>query len=98
MCRFNPSAIDINSGQLPSGQGTFETVPFIRFRKPLTTTMDPGKAPEELKQANEVQERTVFVVNVAALPGFLQACTLRKWDGFRPWPWESAALQRQPDQ
>ncbi len=95
MCRFSPSEVDINSGQLPDGHVTFQTVPFIRFRKPLTTTLNPRMPPQDLMQANMAQERTVFVVNVAALPEFLRACTIRPWSNSE-WPWPADLTSRGP--
>jgi hypothetical protein len=65
------------------GDVEISTVPFIRFRKSLTTVFPEGRF-ISLKWANKARERTVFVVNAAALPEFLKGWNLTALypDGF----------------
>lgn len=68
ICKIDPSDIEMESGEIKNPK--FETVPFVRFRKSLTTA-PPLFAierhitrPEELAEA---RERTVFVLNASSL-------------------------------
>jgi hypothetical protein len=74
VCRFDPSRISITDGLLDPAGAMVEAVPFIRFRKSLATGFPQG-AFNDLHAANKARERTVFVVNAAALPTFLKG-----WD------------------
>lgn len=71
VCRFAPSEVSMLEGTPPVAGTTVETVPYIRFRKSLTTTFPEGRI-DTLKQANAARERTVFVVNAEALPALLK--------------------------
>lgn len=83
VCRVNPEEISLLDGTIPAGN--FEPVPFIRFRKSLTTRLSPNARPRDLKEANEDRERTVFVVNASELTNVLKQWQVRKTiDGY-PW-------------
>lgn len=73
--RYRPDAIDLSNGMVDSGQA--EEVPCVRFRKAFTTSADvspstQGEMPyQRFRRISREQERTVLVVNSAALPGML---------------------------
>lgn len=71
ICRFDPSKVSILDGTLDSSAATLMTVPFIRFRKNLSTPFPEGTF-SNLKEANEARELTVFVVNARSLPSLLK--------------------------
>lgn len=91
VCRFSPGDIDLLTGQLPGGE--FESVPFIRFRKNLSTASSFQRMPSDLKQANVEYERTVFVVNIAELANVLKEWEAGPFDRFISWPWVRARQQ-----
>ncbi|HJQ24660.1 MAG TPA: hypothetical protein VKA60_12150 [Blastocatellia bacterium] len=70
VCHFNPSVVNIQDGTLKESDVELSTVPFIRFRKSLSTAFPEGRF-YDLKAANRARARTVFVVNAASLPEFL---------------------------
>jgi hypothetical protein len=55
---------------IDAGNVEISTVPFIRFRKSLTTTFPQGRF-LSVKWENLARAWTVFVVNAAASPEFL---------------------------
>lgn len=67
---FEPRAISLNDGSLP-GDTSFKPVPFLRFRKSLTSRVN-STGEHSLKTAHEATERTVFIVNAEGLLEFLQ--------------------------
>jgi hypothetical protein len=71
VCRFEASKVKISDGTLDEADVKISTVPFIRFRKSLTTDFPEGKL-NDLRQANMARQKTVFVVNAAALSQFLK--------------------------
>lgn len=79
VCRFTSQEVDLTSGQLP--QGTFESVPYIRFTKSL-----PSKIPffdearDEITYYKPIQNRTVFVVQSAHITHFLQEMRPRNYE------------------
>jgi hypothetical protein len=85
VCRFNPASLK-EDGTLDIGSLEIETVPFIRFRKSLTTRFPDGSY-YTLEGANTARERSIFVVNSASLPSFLKEfklhhkrfATMRLW-------------------
>lgn len=72
---FDADKVDMSSGRLPEGTCEFSPVPFVRFRKSLATYF-PGTASgsygNSLSQASRLKERTVLVVNSAALADSLK--------------------------
>jgi len=85
ICRFNREDISLVEGTLPTGN--FERVPFIRFRKSLTTKLSPNTSPRDLTQANQDKERTVFIVNATELGNVLTQWRFTKEDRFESFPW-----------
>lgn len=93
MCCFNTVDVDIQKGQLPKSK--FQTIPFIRFRKGLTTKIPYGSPPLNLTEANYKKERTVFIVQATKLSEFLKKFTLNKLDDFEDFPWNAARFQEE---
>jgi len=75
-CAFDPGKVDLAEGRVSAAE--FTKVDLVRFRKGLTTNYPGTRVPESLRQANQYGERTMLVVNAAALGNFLA--------GFRPDP------------
>lgn len=71
VCYFEPTEVSLSEGILQNGSGNFDTVPFIRFQKSLSTRFTTGKIPMNLKEVNKEDERTVFIVHALSLPDFL---------------------------
>lgn len=72
VCKFDAKDIQIESGEITSAQ--FETVPFVRFRKSLTTQVSRFaiKRPmNHLLEVAEAKERTVFVMNASKMKDIL---------------------------
>jgi hypothetical protein len=81
VCRFNPANIKINDGTLDAENVDISTVPFIRFRKSLSTKFPQGNF-FDLQSANRAREQTVFIVNVASLSEFLTGWEMSPIDDF----------------
>lgn len=60
ICNFDPDEINIETGEITNS--SFETVPFVRFRKSLTTHHNPSGY-RSLRDVIMAQERTIMVVN-----------------------------------
>lgn len=89
--RFSLGSVDAATGTLP--EGDFYPIPFIRFRKSLSTTRPAGGEHYHLRDARQLQDRSVFVVQASAFIDFLKAFQIRApfWD---EWPWEAARRVR----
>jgi hypothetical protein len=70
VCRFQTDEVDLSTGKLSEGE--FESVPFIRFRKSLTTRPTPNSTSSNLKYAHQNKVRTVLVVNAIHLTKLLE--------------------------
>lgn len=73
VCILSPNDISINSGELASAK--FTTVPYLRFRKQLSTRraenfLNGGRV--DYKSIAYAKENTVFIVNSNNLTDFLQ--------------------------
>lgn len=73
---FDADKVDMSSGRLPEGACEFTPVPFVRFRKSLATHF-PGTCTwanysNSLGRASRLKERTVLVMNSAALADSLK--------------------------
>lgn len=93
VCRFSPGDVDLASGKLDKAHT--QPVPLVRFRKSLSTTHSLRPGVSDLQRASQENERTVLVMNVAALETTLPKTELRTpsmWDGGQ-WPWQ-IAIQR----
>lgn len=66
------SDIEITSGEIKNPE--FKPVPFVRFRKSLTTDTSRFAVKREIRhpaELAEARERTVFVVNASSIKDFL---------------------------
>lgn len=71
ICKYQISNINLETGTLPDVQ-EFEEVPFVQFRKSLSTTFrSEKKVADNLSEAGELSQRSVFVVNISGLRDFL---------------------------
>ncbi len=69
---FNPSAVDIKNGKIDQSESTVSPVEFLRFRKNLATNLDYEKPPTNtLRELNQLNDRTVFVVQAENFIKFL---------------------------
>jgi hypothetical protein len=68
---FEPTKVDLGSGMVENDGGVFKSVPFVRFRKSLTTSLPSEEEAHNLKEANKQSQRTIFVVHAPELPEFL---------------------------
>lgn len=72
VCKVDPSDIEMESGEIKNPK--FEAVPFVRFRKSLTTAPSLFAIerritrPEELAES---KERTVFILNASSIKTIL---------------------------
>lgn len=89
ICRFNPGEVSLKDGKIL--RGTFEPVPFVRFRKSLTTLLTPNASPKTLQEANQDKERTVIVINASELTTTLGQFKFQgiAWPD-EDWPWKAA--------
>src|SRR5262249_44948097 len=83
VCRFGLPSVSINEGTLNSAK--FDQVPLIRFRKSLTTIVEPKVG--TLRELNRARERTMLVINSASLSGVLQKMQLDYDDDPAALPW-----------
>jgi hypothetical protein len=72
---FEPSSIPLKEGSLPS-DARFEEVPFVRFRKTLTTHITSPRV-QTISEAHQTAERTVFIVNSEGFENFLNSFRIR---------------------
>lgn len=84
-CTFKPRSIRIPDGTIDPSSADFAVVPYIRFRKNLSTNSRLEYFPSGAAH-NTGREQTVFVVNAAHLPELLQHWAMS--------PRETFALQR----
>ena len=81
VCRFNSSLVNIADGTIDPANADISSVPFIRFRKSITTRFPAGGFPD-LHSANCARERTVFVVNGESIVEFLTGWEINPKDPF----------------
>lgn len=70
VCKFNLKEIDLSDGTIDRPK--FETVPWIRFRKSLSTSITEGPGLTELSHISERKVRSLFVINSLSLSSFLE--------------------------
>ncbi len=80
ICRFDPNDISVRNGDIANAE--FESVPFVRFRKSLTTSLSPNIMPNNLREAAKARIRTVFIINALNVEEIL-----RYWDVGNDGPW-----------
>ena len=69
----------------------FEVVPYLRFRKSLSTIKAPLVQSKSLAESAQLQERTVFIINSTHLGAFLKETEILL-SGFGKWPWDAAII------
>lgn len=87
-CHLNLEEISLSEGTIE--KGIFQPVPFIRFRKSLTTKLTSQFQPKNVKEANENKERSILVINSNHLADILQGWKIERMDEWEPYPWELA--------
>ncbi|MFH1267305.1 MAG: hypothetical protein ABIK89_16400, partial [Planctomycetota bacterium] len=75
---FSAGEIDAVAGELPRDRGEFHPVPFIRFHKSLTTTVERLGESRNFRDVSRLMERSVFVVSAGSLVRFLDAFGFRQ--------------------
>ena len=83
LCHFDPKSVSLSDGRLKDAD--FKTVPFLRFRKSLTTVLSPSASPANINEANIDKQRTILIINSEYLCEVLENIELIKPD---VWPWE----------
>lgn len=73
LCQFSPADISLQNGMIKDAK--FEDVPFLRFRKQLSTQNVPY-ATDDLNDISYAKEHTVFIVHAEAIADFLTAFEL----------------------
>ena len=73
ICKFKPEDISIENGELSKAE--FTIVPFVRFRKCLTSTIHLNTPFKLIKEVAKAKERTVFVINATKMID-----VLKDWD------------------
>jgi hypothetical protein len=85
LCHFDPEKVSLKDGYLSDGK--FESVPFIRFRKSLTTTLSAQAAPSYINDANKDKERTVLIINANSFCDILESIEVKLPPYSEAWPW-----------
>jgi len=85
VCHFNPSSVNIVTGRLDAAN--FQEVPFVRFRKNLSSILVNHGPQSDLQTANLENERTVFVINARHLANTIRELDI-SYEFNAPWPWE----------
>jgi hypothetical protein len=81
LCAFDPAKVNLQDGTVPA-DATFEVVPFLRFRKQLSTRPHSIAAngwDDPHYQLSHAKERTVFVVNAESLEPFLSSFSVQRF-------------------
>ncbi len=84
VCRFKLSSLSLDDGEIPDGE--FESVPYIRFSKSLSTKAISVASIANIWAANRERQRTVFVVQSVQLERFLKEWYVpNSRENQRPW-------------
>lgn len=72
VCNFDPSKVPVQSGEID--EAAFTKVPYVRFRKQLSTYEMPEASWKEstAHDISQHKENTVFIINSSALIDFLR--------------------------
>lgn len=71
ICNVDPEKVDLGTGRIQPNDAKYTAVQAIRFHKALTTQLQLSRY-KNIGGVNQDAERTIFVVNVAALPEWLR--------------------------
>ena len=74
ICSFDPKDISLADGKI--NKSSFQDVPFVRFRKQLSTRLPKPNFSEGLGRLAYAKEHTIFVVNAEAISQFLSVIEL----------------------
>jgi len=85
----DPSDVSMRSGELDAGKCNFASVPFIRFRKSLSThyssylthSLCQGQGRGSLEEAAKGNERTILVINSLAMSDTLKQLKIPDREG-----------------
>lgn len=85
VCNFDLASVSLEAGEIADGE--FEEVPYIRFRKSLTTIMSEGRTVQTISAANRDRHRTILVVQSSHFADFLNDWHLNLHSGNRLPSW-----------
>lgn len=85
LCTFDPGKVSLSDGILKEGK--FRTLPFIRFRKSLTTGLTSQASPSNIADANKDKERTILIINADFFCEMLENMQVKLPPFTEPWPW-----------
>lgn len=86
ICYFNPEDVSLKDGKISGG--VFKSVPLVRFRKSLTTSLTPNIQPQNLTEAGQDKERTVIIIDGSELTTALRQIQILKSE-FEAFPWKA---------
>lgn len=85
-CAFDDMSTDLETGRI--NEARIEPVEWVHFRKNLSSGgIEGSRRPGSLQEANNLCDRTIFVVNAIALRSFLDALDVPNDLVNAPWPW-----------
>jgi hypothetical protein len=85
LCHFDPGKVSLTDGFLVDGK--FETVPFVRFRKSLTTVLSSRASLSSITDANKDKEGTILVINANSFCDILKNIEVKLPPFEEAWPW-----------
>ncbi len=88
-CRFTSPDVALDTGDLRNE--VYEEIQFIRFRKTLGIPhREHAKRPNDISEANQNDQRSIFVANADAIVKLLSGLDLDSLQKYRggSWPWE----------
>jgi hypothetical protein len=85
--KCEPKNISLSDGTISDPE--FETVPWVRFRKSLSTFNGDKSTFTELNKISEKEQRSIFVINSMHLSNFLKQWKLEP-SQFGTYPWIAA--------
>jgi hypothetical protein len=85
LCHYDPEKVSLTDGLLSDGK--FEAVPFIRFRKSLTTALSSRATPSNIMDAHKDKERTVLIINADYFCKILEIMEVKLPPYTDSWPW-----------
>lgn len=89
--RIDSKEIELKDGTIE--QAAFTSVPMIRFRKSLTTSLTQGASPDSLSASNKNKTRTILIVNSSNLSEILTLWEIKNLLSSPVFPWVSARMK-----
>lgn len=71
VCEFDMDDINLSEGILDEKSGEFQSVPFIRFQKGLTSRYPTNQVGMTIEEISKENQRTVLIVHAPYFPTFL---------------------------